>query len=61
MDALVMVSSGYRRSAYLHMDFPCTHAGDFDTQLLEEFFLAFSIHSGITLHIRVIYGRNTTT
>ena len=33
--------------------------GDFDTQLLEEFFRAFSIHGGITLHIRVLYGRYT--
>lgn len=60
-EALVMVSLDISGRPYLHMDFPplAPMAGDFDTQLLEEFFRAFSIHSGITLHIRVLYGRNT--
>ena len=32
--------------------------GNFDPALLEEFFKAFSDHSGITLHINLLYGRN---
>lgn len=36
-------------------DFRC---GEFDTCLTEEFFRAFSMNSGITLHIREEYGRN---
>lgn len=32
--------------------------GDFDTQLVEEFFRAFSVHAGITLHLNVRYGKN---
>lgn len=31
---------------------------DFDVELIEEFFKAFVIHSGITLHIHVPYGKN---
>ena len=33
--------------------------GDFDTELVEEFFVAFCRESGITLHIRQLAGRNT--
>lgn len=36
-------------------DFRC---GEFDTCLTEEFFRAFAMNSGITLHIREEYGRN---
>jgi len=32
--------------------------GGFDPALLKEFFKAFSDHSGITLHIQVVYGSN---
>lgn len=32
--------------------------GDFDTCLTEEFFRAFAMNSGITLHIREEYGKN---
>ncbi len=31
---------------------------DFDTELIEEFFKAFVVHSGITLHVNVPYGKN---
>ena len=33
--------------------------GTFDTQLVEEFFIAFATNSGITLHIRQLDGRNS--
>ncbi|MDO8722958.1 MAG: imidazoleglycerol-phosphate dehydratase, partial [Syntrophales bacterium] len=32
--------------------------GKFDPALLKEFFKAFSDHSGVTLHINLLYGRN---
>lgn len=32
--------------------------GDFDCCLTKEFFRAFAMHSGITLHIKVVYGEN---
>ena len=31
---------------------------DFDVELIEEFFKALVVHSGITLHINVPYGKN---
>ncbi|MBI3609618.1 MAG: imidazoleglycerol-phosphate dehydratase HisB [Nitrospirae bacterium] len=31
---------------------------NFDVELIEEFFKAFVVHSGITLHINVPYGKN---
>lgn len=33
--------------------------GDFDTELVEEFFIAFARHAGVTLHINVNYGKNS--
>lgn len=33
--------------------------GDFDTELLEEFLRAFAFNAGITLHIKVFYGKNS--
>jgi imidazoleglycerol-phosphate dehydratase len=32
--------------------------GTFDTQLVEEWFRAFAIHAGITLHLETLYGAN---
>ncbi len=60
-ESLAFVSLDISGRPYLHMDFPALTpmVGGFDTQLLEEFFRAFSVHSGITLHVRVLYGRNT--
>lgn len=33
--------------------------GQFETELVPEFFRAFSQHGGVTLHIQVAYGSNT--
>ena len=33
--------------------------GAYDTELTEEFLRAFSVHAGITLHVKVHYGRNS--
>src|SRR5690606_16279245 len=33
--------------------------GDFDTELVEEFFLAFTNNAKINLHINLQYGKNT--
>jgi imidazoleglycerol-phosphate dehydratase len=32
--------------------------GEFDTQLVREFFQAFAMNSGITLHVETLYGEN---
>ena len=33
--------------------------GDYDTELTEEFLRAFAFHGGITLHARILYGKNS--
>mgnify|MGYP000032387208 CR=1 FL=1 len=38
---------------------PASRVGDFDTELVPEFFRAFAVNAGITLHLRVFSGRNT--
>ena len=40
-------------------ELPAEKAGDFDTELVEEFLRAFAHNAGITLHINLSYGRNT--
>lgn len=43
----------------LDLDLPSKTVGTFDTELAEEFLLAFVRTSGVTLHIRQLAGRNT--
>lgn len=40
-------------------DFPQAAAGTFDCCMTEEFFRAVSMNSGITLHLRCEYGKNS--
>ncbi len=40
-------------------DFPTSRVGEFDTELIEEFFIAFAREAKITLHIRKFNGKNT--
>jgi imidazoleglycerol-phosphate dehydratase len=39
--------------------FPTEKTGEFDAELAEEFLRALAVHAGLTLHLRVPYGRNT--
>lgn len=39
-------------------EFESNKVGEFDTQMVEEFFRAVSFNAGITLHISVLYGKN---
>ena len=41
------------------VDFPTARIGDFDTELFHEFFYAFAVNAGLTLHVENIYGRNS--
>ncbi|MBO4979698.1 MAG: imidazoleglycerol-phosphate dehydratase HisB [Clostridia bacterium] len=45
----------------LFMDIELTKekVGDFDTELVEEFFIAFTRNAGVTLHIKQMSGKNT--
>ncbi len=40
------------------VDIPAETVGDFDTQLTEEFLQAFCRAGGLTLHVRLLAGRN---
>jgi imidazoleglycerol-phosphate dehydratase len=55
--SVVMDISGRPYLVY-HVDFKDKKIGKFDPALLKEFFKSFSDHSGITLHINVVYGKN---
>ncbi len=40
------------------VDFPRSHIGEFDVDLLHEFFQGFTNHANVTLHIDNLRGRN---
>jgi imidazoleglycerol-phosphate dehydratase len=40
------------------VEFPAEKIGAFDTELFHEFFYAFAINAGITLHVENLYGGN---
>ena len=39
-------------------DFPAAKVGDFDTELVREFFQGFAVQAGVTLHVETLYGVN---
>ena len=41
------------------VEFPTQKVGTFDTELVREFFQAFSQNAGITLHVENMYGANS--
>ncbi|OKL44433.1 imidazoleglycerol-phosphate dehydratase HisB [Pseudovibrio exalbescens] len=41
-----------------HVEFTKDKVGNFDTELFEEFFRAFTMNAGFTLHIATLYGTN---
>ncbi|QHS24086.1 imidazoleglycerol-phosphate dehydratase HisB [Virgibacillus sp. MSP4-1] len=59
-EALSMLSLDISGRPYLHFnaDMPTEKVGQFDTELVEEFFRAFVNHAGVTLHINLLYGKN---
>lgn len=60
-EALVMcaVDISGRGSLGFAVDFPTEKVGEFDTQLVKEFFLALSRSMGISLHFRMLAGENS--
>lgn len=59
-EALATVSVDISGRPYLvfNADFSCDKVGDFDLELIEEFFRAVATYGGITLHINLHYGFN---
>ena len=48
-----------RGGCYYALTIPAEKVGDFDTELGQEFFIAFAREAGITLHIRQLAGCNS--
>jgi len=60
-DALVRAALDLSARPYLvwNVELPTAKIGTFDTELVREFFQAFSTHGGITLHVDALHGINS--
>lgn len=60
-DALVRAALDLSGRPFLvwNVDMPTGKIGTFDTELVREFFQAFSTHGGITLHVDMLHGLNS--
>ena len=60
-ESLVMcaVDISGRGALFAELNFPVLKVGDFDTELCEEFFIAFCREAGITMHLRQLAGKNS--
>ncbi len=60
-ESLILCAADISGRSYLGYDLsvPAEKVGSFDTELIEEFFLAFIRKSGITLHIKQLAGSNS--
>ena len=60
-EALAMVSVDISGRPFLvfDCDIKAQKVGEFDTELVEEFFRAVAFNAGLTLHIKLIYGSNS--
>lgn len=59
-EALAFCSLDISGRPFLVFDAPLEQGqiGSFDACLTEEFMRAFAVHAGITLHVRILYGKN---
>jgi|SRR5659263_66014 imidazoleglycerol-phosphate dehydratase len=60
-EALAFVTLDISNRAFLvfEADLSNLKVGDMDAEMVEEFFRAFAVNAGITLHAKVLYGSNT--
>jgi imidazoleglycerol-phosphate dehydratase len=60
-ETLVLAALDISGRSYLsyNLEIPAQKVGDFDTELVEEFFNAFVRHAEITLHIKHLSGTNS--
>ncbi len=60
-EALILTAVDISGRSFLccDLDIPTQKVGSFDTELVEEFFIAFTSNAGITLHIRQLAGKNS--
>ena len=59
-EALCRICIDISGRSYLVWNVPLTreYIGDFETEMLQEFFIAFANHSNMTIHVESLYGRN---
>jgi imidazoleglycerol-phosphate dehydratase len=57
--ATVAIDLGGRFALVFRADFPAAKIGDFDTELVEEFWQAVAANALCNLHVLVHYGRNS--
>ncbi len=60
-EALILCAADISGRSYLgyELSIPAEKVGTFDTELTEEFFLAFTRNAGMTLHLRQLAGTNS--
>lgn len=60
-EALILTAADISGRSYLNYDLhiPTEKVGDFDTELIEEFWLGFVRNADITLHIKQLEGKNS--
>ena len=58
---VILCATDISGRSYLGLDLPLpsTRVGDFDTELVEEFLIAFVNNARITIHIKELAGKNT--
>lgn len=56
--ASVVLDFSGRPFLVFNVDLPKGKVGEFDTELVEEFFVAFCNHSGANIHVNLAYGEN---
>ena len=60
-EALILTAVDFSGRSYLgySLDIPTQKVGTFDTELVKEFFLAFTRNANLTLHIKQLDGENS--
>ncbi|MDY0191557.1 MAG: imidazoleglycerol-phosphate dehydratase HisB [Desulfuromonas sp.] len=56
--ASVVLDFSGRPHLVFNVELPKAKVGTFDTELVEEFFVAFCNHAGVNMHINLAYGSN---
>ena len=61
VEALILCATDISGRDYLAygLNIPTAKVGSFDTELVEEFFLAFVRHAGVCLHFQQLAGKNS--
>jgi imidazoleglycerol-phosphate dehydratase len=54
----VAIDVSGRPGLVFRVEFPRDKIGDFDVDLVREFFQAFAMNAGVTLHVETLYGDN---